>query len=245
LRYTMKCSADSVRHKRGVRICGLWTIGGSLNSDLDRWGTRSISVRIARTDGGSVPRCSCILPHLANSQWRGKIDSREESSRARGFLSQAARSSLLHLSRCWDRAARMEPIGPLGALRSTDRWNQVSVDPIEGPLPEHVGAEQPGAVSWASAADRQRARSFSARASFGRGTSPGLARSRRLTPSHDVSRREYSVVHAQCLGEHTLRCRVIVLTLRIIPRAATVHGHEGHCEQAAHDVQPGVLILCG
>ena len=70
----------------------------------------------------------------------------------------------------------MEPIGPLGALRSTDRWNQVSVDPIEGPLPEHVGAEQPGAVSWASAADRQRARSFSARASFGQGTSPGLAR---------------------------------------------------------------------
>ena len=139
---------------------GIWTIGGSLNSDLDRWGTRSISVRIARTDGGSVPRCSCILPHLANSQWRGKIDSREESSRARGFLSQAARSSLLHLSRCWDRAARMEPIGPLGALRSTDRWNQVSVDPIEGPLPEHVGAEQPGAVSWASPADRQRARSF-------------------------------------------------------------------------------------
>eukprot|EP01046_Picozoa_sp_COSAG06_P056263 COSAG06_NODE_10592_length_1652_cov_1.389569_1_plen_128_part_00 len=70
----------------------------------------------------------------------------------------------------------MERIGPLGAVSSTDRWNQVSVDPIEGPLPEHVGAEQPGAVSWASAADRQRARSFSARASFGQGTSPGLAR---------------------------------------------------------------------
>ena len=28
----------------------------------DRWGTRSITSRIARTDGGSVPRCSCILP---------------------------------------------------------------------------------------------------------------------------------------------------------------------------------------
>ena len=152
--------------------------GVTFNSDLDRWGTRSISVRIARTDGGSVPRCSCILPHLANSQWRGKIDSREESSRERGFLSRGSpvRRSRTSSSRCRDRAARMERIGPLGALRSTDRWNQVSVDPIEGPLPEHVGAEQPGAVSWASAADRQRARSFSARASFGQGTSPGLAR---------------------------------------------------------------------
>ena len=42
----------------------------------------------------------------------------------------------------------MEWIGPLGAVRYTDRWNQVSVDLIEGPLPHDVAPEDEGRVSW-------------------------------------------------------------------------------------------------
>eukprot|EP01046_Picozoa_sp_COSAG06_P012876 COSAG06_NODE_768_length_12452_cov_5.484537_8_plen_151_part_00 len=63
------CCSDASDYALGAALCqevdrklGIWTLGGSKYSDWDRWGTRSITSRIARTDGGSVPRCSCILP---------------------------------------------------------------------------------------------------------------------------------------------------------------------------------------
>ena len=58
-------------------------------------------------------------------------------------------------------AARM---WQLGAIASVDRWDQVTVEPFEGPLPR--GAAPDTSVSWRSAEDRRRSHAFARRASF-------------------------------------------------------------------------------
>ena len=52
----------------------------------------------------------------------------------------------------------------LGALASVDRWNQVRVDPYEGPAQR--GATADNTIRWASGTDARRARAFAERATF-------------------------------------------------------------------------------
>ena len=50
----------------------------------------------------------------------------------------------------------------LGALASVDHWNQVRVDPYEGPAQR--GATADNTITWASGTDARRARAFAERA---------------------------------------------------------------------------------
>ena len=52
----------------------------------------------------------------------------------------------------------------LGALASVDHWNQVRVDPYEGPAQR--GATADNTITWASGTDARRARAFVERATF-------------------------------------------------------------------------------